>query len=869
MQFGANVMELRLNLQLLGTLRIEKDGTPLGAFRSRKAPVLFAYLAYTQTTHQREVLADMLWDARSTKQSLSNLRTILAQLRDTLEDHLVITNQTLAFDTDVPYTLDTQQLLTTLDQTLRVDLDDKLAQSLETALHLYRGDLLQDVVLNNASRFNEWLTTERENIRQQVLQGYQKLTAYHVASQTYASGLLVTGRWLKLDPLNELAHREHMYLLALNQQRTQALRQFKICRDMLAEEFAVEPAQDTHALYEMIRDGSVGTPTHYQVPQPVPHPPQLIQHNLPAELNRFVGQEQLIEVLQEYLQSTDKSLITLTGVGGSGKSRLAIHVTHAQKQHFPDGIIFLDLSDFGSAEDVPLQLAQVMNIDDYDDPFPYILEYIRQRQLLLIFDSFEYVLEASDCIKKLLAHAHHTKILITSRVPLNLYGEHIIAVKPFYVLDVDNLPDDPDELLANDAIKLFVERARERRHDISLTVSQLQSIAQICHLLDGLPLAIELVAARSHLTQPSVLLEQLTGHNHFDYLSQEVANRPPRHRTLRDTFDWSYALLNDTLKQIFPQLGVFAGSFSLDVAIEIINQINEDAFSQEQIVRSIYTLIEHNLVQITQSDSHTVRLHLLDTIRAYARELLQQTDIHTTAFEIHAKYYQQRATQVVIEPKQFTEAKSDWLIELEQDYLNYAQAFESSTVLNEFLYQIGQVDNHRLIDAQELVNEIKGNTINIPDTSDDHPIHISASIEINRPPEVVFDYMIDPEKIPIWATVWKRIEFVTSGEPRLDSIFEYEIRIFGKSFSGEAKIVAFEPDRKKVTQLISHPEMGRTTFLCEPTDNGTLATLRHEATDLSRLVKVIRPIVKLLIKSSLALWLENLKTLLEDPTTST
>lgn len=854
-----------LKLQLLGNLIVEKNGKALSGFRSQKAPILFAYLAYTQLPHRREVLADLLWDARSTRQSLSNLRTILAQLRKSLGEYLDITHQTLAFNPKQPHTLDTHTLQSILTKSLQIEtLDIAMAESLDSALKLYRGDLLEHVLVENATRFNEWLVTERELIRQQVMHGYQKLTAFHLNSGAYHAGLLITGRWLKLDTLNELAHQQHMHLLALNNQRTLALQQYQICCDMLVNEFGVEPAPATTQLYEAIQAGKVGRPNPMTPQINNTPPPEQIPNNLPAEFNTFIGQETVIRVIQDHLQHAEKPLITLTGIGGSGKTRLAIHVAHQQLGNYQDGIWFIDLSGVTAAADVPLQVAQILGIDS-PEPLEPILNYIRNRQMLMIFDNFEYVLAARHFVHQLITTTHRSKILVTSQIPLNLYGEQTITVDPLPLPDLEALPDHTDSILKNEAIRLFVERAQERRHDYVLTPDQIYDVAQICHLLDGLPLAIELVAVRSYLLSPADMLRQLIDGSKFDYLAHSYANRPQRHHNLRNTFNWSYERLDAQLQQVFMQLSVFAGSFSIKAAQDILRQIDSDQHGSRTIVDCIHALVENSLLQTVNLRSHESRFRMLDTIRSYARELLEQTNLHDAMFQAHATYFQMRATQVVTESRIFTDEKGDWTVELEQDFLNYSQAFESPIILTEYLNQITTSTELQLNNHQQLLDQfLTSSATDKQTTSEEFPIGISASIDIECEPEVVFEYMVDPDKLPLWATVWESINYITDGEPQVGSRFEHENIIFGKHLTGIAEIIEFEPGRKKVSQLVSNPELGRTTFLCEPIATGTRATLKHEATDLSLLIRVVKPVVIFLIKNSLRKWLENLKTLLEE-----
>ena len=246
-------IQAKLTIQLLRSPVIHHNGQVVSDFRSQKALGLLAYLAYTGTTHRREALADLLWDSRTTKQALSNLRTVLTQLRKELADYLVVSNRSLAFDQEADYWLDT----TALQHVLTTPLDSpENAKQVEAGLQLYCGEFLEGLSFPDAPRFNEWAMLERERLHLSVIEQYRELATYYLEQADYKQGITISDSWLALDMLDETAHRYRMQVLALDGQRTRAIAQYEQCAHILKEELGIEPAPATTALYNDLKNSS-------------------------------------------------------------------------------------------------------------------------------------------------------------------------------------------------------------------------------------------------------------------------------------------------------------------------------------------------------------------------------------------------------------------------------------------------------------------------------------------------------------------------------------------------------------------------------------------------------------------------------------
>jgi len=326
-----------LTLTLFGGVSLWHDGVALAAPKSRKGLALFLYLACTGRAHTREALADLLWDATSTSQSLSNLRTILSRLPAPLAAHLLISRATIAVDPAGSRLVDAVELERVVKSTSAA-LNAQSASQLATALASYQGEFLDGFSVEDATRFTEWLVVERERLRYLALDGYQQLTAYYLGSGDYEAGIQVATSLLRLDPTDETGHAYLIRLLAYSGQRAAALAQFDTYRRMLQAEFGVEPDAALQALYSQIRDDRLTAPRPVVAEAPTP------RHNLPAQLTALLGRQPEIAAVQAHIRQPDIRLVTLTGPGGVGKSRLGEAVAWSLLADFADGVFLIELA---------------------------------------------------------------------------------------------------------------------------------------------------------------------------------------------------------------------------------------------------------------------------------------------------------------------------------------------------------------------------------------------------------------------------------------------------------------------------------------------------------------------------------------------
>ena len=341
---------------------------------------------------------------------------------------------------------------------------------------------------------------------------------------------------------------------------------------------------------------------------------------LPSPLTPLIGREALITSLCERLSDPAVRLLTLTGVGGIGKTRLALEIAHRSEAYYPDGVTFVPLSGISDAGLVGFEIAtrlQLRRAPSEAALMQMLKDALAQKAMLLVLDNFEHVLAAAPLVAELLQSADRLSVLVTSRVVLNLYGEHQVRVPPLELPDLQQDADAPDRLLEQPAVALFVARCQAARRDFALTEANARTIAEICVRLDGLPLALELAAARCRLFSPAALLQRLD--QPLALLSGGAVNMPQRQRTLRDTILWSYSLLDAAEQDLFCTISAFPGGCSVEV-LELVADLptsNEDA-----VIDLLTSLLGKSLIDQRELPTGEIRFTMLETLREFGIDQL-------------------------------------------------------------------------------------------------------------------------------------------------------------------------------------------------------------------------------------------------------
>ena len=390
-------------------------------------------------------------------------------------------------------------------------------------------------------------------------------------------------------------------------------------------------------------------------------------NNLPLQATPLVGREREVEAVCGLLRSSETRLLTLLGPGGTGKTRVGLQVAAELADGFEDGVFFVPIAAITDPALVAPTIARILGLSEGAQPPEELLEgYLHDRQTLLLLDNLEQVLEAAPILERLLSNAPNLKILATSRIPLGLYGEYEFPVPPLSLPDPDALPP-LEHLTEYEAVRLFVERATAARPDFVLTEENGPAVVEICERLDGLPLAIELAAARIKLLPPRVLLDRLS--NRLKILTGGARNLPERQRTLRNAIEWSYGLLDEGEKLLFGRLGVFSGGATLE-AIEAVCDARGDL--PTDVFDGASSLLDKSLIRQEEGAVGEPRFVMLETIHEFANVMLEETGEVDDVRRAHAEYFLALAEEA--EPMLWGAEDAAWLNRLEQEHDNMRAA---------------------------------------------------------------------------------------------------------------------------------------------------------------------------------------------------
>lgn len=585
-----------LIIHMLGGLHITLDDHPVSGFISSKAQALFCYLVLNRHQPQlRTTLAALFWGDMLDEDAATNLRQAIANLKRLFEPYFDISRQSVAFITDHPYTLDVEDFERLRDP------------------HLYRGDLLAGFAVPDAAEFEDWLTIERERLHHRALRIIrEQVTAQQADGQT-AAVIISLRHLLTLDPLAEDAHRQLMLALALSGQRSAALSQYDTCQAVLRRELDVEPEDETQRLHQRIKTAQRLT-------------------NLLPETSPLIGRVDELRELNQCLFDPTCHLITIVGLGGIGKTRLALHLAHQHSQHTLHGAVMVNLTAIDSLDFFLSALADALGfaLGREGTPRQQILNYLRTKHLLLVLDNFEQLIErAGSFLIELIRGAPEVKLLVTTRERLNLPGERVLVL--------DGLPtptDLPIESSDFSAQFLFRETARRVRGDDLISHQSSAAVTRICKLVGGMPLAIELAAAWTRLLTVEELVEEIA----TNLIALETTTRGGefRHHSLRAVFDQSWNMFSAQEKQVLMALSIFEAGFSRDAAHHIAHTS----------LAMLLTLSDKLLVRREANN----RFSLHEMMRQYLAEKRDQAPdraaIQTAFIHYYSTYLQERESRL-------------------------------------------------------------------------------------------------------------------------------------------------------------------------------------------------------------------------------
>lgn len=609
---------------LFGPMSVQINSSPMPALRTRKGMWLLAILVLQHPKAvDRSWLAATLWPDSDNADALRNLRDSLYDLRKALGDQafriVSPTARTLSMDL-----VNAEVDLLTFDSCAACP----DSSSMRRAVAAYRGSLLEGCN-------EEWVIELRDGRQQMCIAALEGLAAYESAEAQPAAAAQLLRRCISIDPLRETAQQALMRALADAGDYAGATQVYRNFRLLMHEELQAQPASETTLLYEQIRQDARAAATQtgkYGNSDPatsaiddsllrsaaaVEH--SSTNHNLQRPLTSFIGRHLELEQIESMLESMP--LVTLTGSGGSGKTRLALQAAHKMVSRYLDGVWLIELASLHSADLIPRAVAAVFSIRERQgEPLTdTIIKFLKEKHLLLVLDNCEHLLATSaEVANTLLQSCTQLQMLVTSRERLGIPGEQVYRVPSLTLPDMRRTLS-LTAVQSCEAVRLFVERARLNRPEFALTKENAPAVATLCARLDGIPLALEIAAAQVRSLSVADIVDRVNAR--FDQVTGGYRSVLPRHQTLRALTDWSYDMLDAQEKRLLQRLSVFPGGWTLAAAEWVATAA---PVAERDVLELVTSLVDKSLVLSEEQDG-AVRFRMYDTLRHYAAEKLDSS----------------------------------------------------------------------------------------------------------------------------------------------------------------------------------------------------------------------------------------------------
>ncbi|MGW1893240.1 AfsR/SARP family transcriptional regulator [Streptomyces sp. NPDC002004] len=655
-----------VRIRVLGGFGVAVADRPVaaGAWRLRKARSLLKLLALAPGHRlHRDRVYDLLWPDLDATAAANNLHQVLHAVRRALAsagtpgDVVGLRDDVLILGPDGDVAVDLDEL----EDAARRAAAAGDAAAYRHALGLAAPDLLpEDVFEPWTQQPREALAVRRTALRTGLAEALEREGAPEEAVEVLRA-LVADDEW------NEPGHRALMRVLAAAGRRREALAVYEGLRDVLRRDMAADPDPQTRRLYRTLLVGSVATADEDAGRG---RPPR---HNLPAPVSSFIGRERECEEVRDLLARS--RLLTLTGPGGCGKTRLGLAVAGRAADGYRDGARFVDLGALTEPRLVPEAVAGALDIQlpPSDRPQAALVAALAVREVLLVLDNCEHLIEpCAALVTEVLTHCPGVTVLATSREPLQTYGERTWRVPSLPLPDPRRLPP-PGELDRFASVRLFVERAGEAEPQFRLDAENAAAVAQICFRLDGMPLALELAAARVRMMTPHQIAGRLD--DALTLLGRSDGHRVTRQQTLLATLRWSHDLLDADERRLFRRLAVFAGSFSLTA----VEQVCAADGAAPGVLDVLGRLVDKSLV-LVERQGDEARYRLLETIRQYARDRLRDSGELADTERRHRGFYLALAEsydpELTFLPP--ADAPAPTLLRLEADHDNLRAALGSA-----------------------------------------------------------------------------------------------------------------------------------------------------------------------------------------------
>ena len=652
-------MPPQLSLYFLGPPQLCLNNERVTVNR-RKALALLAYLAVSGSPQTRDSLSALFWPDYNQSRAFTNLRHTLWEVQQAIgEGWIVAERETIALNPDAEIDVDVGQFDSLLAQSRNQGEASLRIPLLSGAVKLYRNHFLTGFSLKDASGFNEWAFAKSEELKSQLSHALVVLSENHCSLGQAKQAIPYARRLITLDPLNEASHRQLMLIYMQADQPSAALKQYQACEQILRKELGIDPQPETRDLYKKIRKREI-KPVQVEIQKE--H--RLPAHNLPHQLSSFIGREKEQKTIARWI--ANHRLVTLLGAGGIGKTRLSLKVGEQLLGDFADGVWLVELASLSDPALVPQAVSTVFGIVEASQNMltERLIQFLQSKTVLLILDNCEHLIDASaQLAETLLKNCPNLKILATSREPLGLVGEALHQV-PSLSMPSEN---QVDQIADFEAIRLFAERARLSASDFSLTQENSPVVAEICHRLDGIPLAIELAAARVNALSVQQIARRLQ--DSFKLLTSNGRTRLRRQQTLQASIDWSWNLLSDPERVLLRRLSVFTGGWTLEAAESVCSG---DTIASQQVLDVMMQLAMKSLVVVDQETAGERRYHLLETIRQYAHQKLVNSVDEKNSHTVHLSYFLRLSTQARLELR--GPSRVDWMDRLNEEHNNLRAA---------------------------------------------------------------------------------------------------------------------------------------------------------------------------------------------------
>lgn len=628
-----------VSIRLFGAYSVTLDGR-LIHFSYDKMRALLAYLAIeAEHPHRRQSLAALFWPDEEKRAALSNLSQALYRIRHAIGDQnsdtplLSITPQTIQLNPVANVWIDAVELAEAMngcgseEYTKPTNAPTHLAR-LQHAVDLYSGCFLQGIDIDNCPDLDQWLCIQREHYQRLACAALQLLADTFEQCGQRAVAKAYARRRLNLQPWCEEAHRQIMRLHLASGDRNAALAQYTECCRVLSADLDVEPSVATKALYTSICELDATQLSEAGA------------QSLPVPLTPLIGRDDELAMLKARLAAPGCRLVNVVGLGGSGKTRLAIEAASQSSASFAHGVVFVPLVSVDTVDAIAPAIAQRLNLalSGQEDAQQQVIDYLRQRQVLLLLDNFEQLVVGLSIVEGILNAAPQVKVLLTSRVKLNAPGEHVIALSGLHVADrLSEAHDDPQHTRSsNGAVSLFLYHVRRVHPDYIAHSAALDPIIHICRFVGGMPLSILLAAAWIDTLTPQAIVARLMKESDeadltgLDLLEAESYAIPERQRSMRSVFAETWSLLTPPEQQCFSALAIFRGGFSADAAHRVAHAT----------LRHLKGFVDKSMLEYCADGRYMIH----EVLRQFALELHDGQDAESTAVcDRHAAYFAEMA----------------------------------------------------------------------------------------------------------------------------------------------------------------------------------------------------------------------------------